>query len=127
MIPLSELATALHLPQVRLVNLQYGDVDNEIESLREKTGIDIIQLSEIDNKDDIDGLAALIMACDKVISISNLTIHLAGALGKESQVLLAPSSDWRWGKRQSRSYWYDSVCLLRQTKIGDWDDVLEQL
>ena len=127
LISLTKLANALDLPKVKLVNLQYGDVDNELESLREKTGIDVFQLSEIDNKDDIDGLAALIMACDKVISISNLTIHLAGALGKEAQVLLASSCDWRWGKRRSSSYWYDSVCLYRQVEYDGWDNVLQQL
>ena len=95
--------------------------------LSKEHGIEIIQLSEIDNNNDIDGLAALIMACDKVVSISNLTIHLAGALGKDAHVLLACSSDWRWGQSDNRSYWYNSVRLYRQTEINSWDAVLEQL
>ena len=33
-------------------------------------------------------LAALIEACDLVVSTSNVTIHLAGALAKETWVLL---------------------------------------
>ena len=32
--------------------------------------------------------AALIEACDLVVSTSNVTIHLAGALGKDTWVLL---------------------------------------
>ena len=126
-ISLTQLAKKLHAPKIKLVNLQYGDVSDELGVLSEEHGIEIIQLPEIDNKNDIDGLAALIMACDKVVSISNLTIHLAGALGKEAHVLLASSNDWRWGQNRNSSYWYDSVRLHRQTKINDWDAVLKLL
>lgn len=59
--------------------------------------IEIIRVTEIDNKNDIDGLVALVMACDKVISIDNSKIHLAGALGRETHVLLPRQCDWRWG------------------------------
>ena len=126
-VSLVELAKKLHGPKIKLVNLQYGDVSEELIYLKEKTNIEVIQLHEIDNKNDIDGLAALIMACDRIVSISNLTIHLAGALGKEADVLVAFSSDWRWGKGQDSTYWYDSVRLHRQTKINDWTEAIEQL
>ena len=71
-----------------LVNLQYGDVDKEIREFEEQTGIKIIQCGSVDNREDLDGLAALIEACDLVVSTSNVTIHLAGALGKDTWVLL---------------------------------------
>ena len=126
-VSLVELAKKLHGPKIKLVNLQYGDVSEEFIYLKEKTNIEVVQLHEIDNKNDVDGLAALIMACDRIVSISNLTIHLAGALGKQSDVMLAFSSDWRWGKGQDSTYWYDSVRLHRQTKINGWTEVIEQL
>ena len=37
------------------------------------------------------------MARDEVVSISNATIHLAGALRKEVQVLLSAPCNWLWG------------------------------
>ncbi|MDB3929899.1 tetratricopeptide repeat protein [Paracoccaceae bacterium] len=126
-ISLAKLAEKLHGPKVKLVNLQYGDVTKELNDLQEQRNINVIQVDEIDNKNDIDGLASLITACDRVVSISNLTIHLAGALGKKADVLLAFASDWRWGKRQDTTYWYDSVTLRRQTKINDWDTSIEKL
>ncbi len=124
---LAQLARKLDAPKVKLINLQYGDVNDELDSLQKETGIEVIQVPEINNKTDIDDLAALIMACDKVVSISNVTIHLAGALGKEAQLLLASLCDWRWGQSSKSSYWYNSVRLYRQTKIDDWDNVLKQL
>ena len=43
-----------------LVNLQYGDVDDEIKEFKEETGIDVVQCASVDNREDLDGLAALI-------------------------------------------------------------------
>ena len=39
-------------------------------------------MKNIDNWSQLDLFAALIMACDEVISIDNSTVHFAGALGK---------------------------------------------
>jgi tetratricopeptide (TPR) repeat protein/ADP-heptose:LPS heptosyltransferase len=126
-ISLSQLAKKLNGPKVKLVSLQYGDVNTELTELKEKTNIDVLQVHEIDNMKDIDGLSSLIMACDRVVSISNATIHLAGALGKKSDALIAFSSDWRWGNERDRGYWYDSVRLCRQTEYNNWDTSIAQL
>ena len=126
-IDLYDLVKHLHAPDVKLVNLQYGDVADEIAQLRDDHGIEVVEVPEIDNYDDIDGLAALIMACDKVVSIDNATVHLAGALGAKTKILLPFNSNWQWGISGSSSYWYDSVELYRQKSAGDWKHVLEHL
>ena len=126
-IPLPILAGALARPELRLVSLQYGDVDAEIAALREETGIEVTQEPTVDNFLDIDGLASLIEACDLVISISSTTVHLAGALGKPTWVLLCDVPDWRWGLTGDTSLWYPSLRLFRQQSRGDWSPVLLQL
>jgi hypothetical protein len=126
-IPLNKIAPFLHSSKVKLVSLQYGDVDDEIKKLLIDFGIKVIQVPEVDNMNDIDGLAALISACDEVVSIDNVTAHLAGSLGKQSKILLTYSCNWFWGHGQQNSYWYNSVHLYRQTKIGDWEHVIKQL
>jgi hypothetical protein len=126
-IPLNKIAPFLHSSKVKLVSLQYGDVDDEIKKLLIDFGIKVIQVPEIDNMNDIDGLAALISACDEVVSIDNVTAHLAGSLGKQSKILLTYSCNWFWGHGQQNSYWYNSIQLYRQTKIGDWEHVIKQL
>ena len=125
LIPLNQIAQMLQVPKVRLVSLQYGDFVNEIKKLSTDYGIKVAQVTEIDNMNDIDGLAALISACDRIVSIDNTTVHLAGALGKETKVLLPFSCEWRWGQGSQDSYWYDSVQLLRQVIIGDWEHVIK--
>ena len=124
-IELSDLAQVLDRPEIQLVCLQYGDVSEEISRLKEDYGIYVAQVAEIDNRNDIDGLASLIMACDKVVSTTNVTVHLAGALGADVRVLLPFFARWIWGKPKSPSTWYGSVTPYRQDKDKDWGKVLK--
>ena len=112
---------------VVLVNLQYGDVDDEIREFRQATGIDVVQCASVDNREDLDGLAALIEACDLVVSTSNVTVHLAGALAKETWVTLAFSANFWWLLERTDSIWYPSLSLYRQPTLDDWDSVYTEI
>ena len=112
---------------VTLVNLQYGDVNREINEFEEETGIKIVQCGSVDNREDLDGLAALIEACDLVVSTSNVTIHLAGALGKDTWVLLPFVSSFWWLLNRDDSVWYPSIKIYRQKKFGDWIQSLTEI
>ena len=109
------------------VNLQYGDVLDQLEKGRKATGITIHQIDSVNNRDDIDGLSAIIAACDYVVSISNVTAHLAGALGKNTHILLHYTPDWRWQLNRKDSPWYKSITLYRQENFDDWSSPLEAL
>ena len=119
-IKLETLVKIFDHKRVQLVNLQYGDTAQEVDKLAINHGIDVISVKEIDNRNDIDGLASLICACDQVVSIDNTTVFLAGSLGRPTKVLLPFSSDWRWGNNQSQSYWHSSLHLYTQKKKHDW-------
>ena len=108
---------------VVLVNLQYGDVEEEIREFKEETGIEVVQCASVDNKEDLDGLAALIEACDMVVSTSNVTIHMAGALAKEAWVFLPYVANFWWLTERRDSIWYPSVTVYRQPTLDDWDSV----
>ena len=112
---------------VVLVNLQYGDVKDEIREFKEATGIDVIQCASVDNREDLDGLAALIEVCDLVVSTSNVTVHLAGALAKKTWVLLNFVSIYYWLSDRPDSIWYPSVSLYRQPTLNDWDSVFASI
>ncbi len=108
---------------VVLVNLQYGDVEDEIREFKEATGIDVVQCASVDNREDLDGLAALIEVCDLVVSTSNVTVHIAGALAKEAWVLLHHVAIYYWLLDRTDSIWYPSLTLYRQPKLNDWGSV----
>ena len=108
---------------VVLVNLQYGDVEDEIREFKEATGIDVVQCASVDNREDLEGLAALIEVCDLVVSITNVTVHLAGALAKETWVPLVYVAHFWWLLERRDSVWYPSLRLYRQPTLDDWDNV----
>jgi Flp pilus assembly protein TadD len=121
---LSDLVKSLQAPGVRFVNLQYGDVAAEIEALERDEGIEVLQCPGLDATDDLDGLAALIEACDEVVSIGNATAHLAGALGKKTTVLLPKAPSWRWLAEGEVSPWYREMSLCRNADMSPWADFL---
>jgi len=118
-----------HLPSdVALVNLQYGDTETDLLRVRCALGREVHQVNSVNNFKDLDGLAALIRACDRVVSIDNSTVHLAGALGVDCHVLLPMAADWRWGPNgTSTSYWYDTIRLYWQSELGDWKSALDDV
>ena len=121
------LAEYLRLISGKYINLQYGETSREIHRLNSMSGVEIHQVDNLDLFNDLDGLTALISACDTVISIDNATVHLAGALGVDTRVLLPLRADDRWGLNSSESYWYDSVQLYRQQEPNNWHGPLQQL
>jgi tetratricopeptide (TPR) repeat protein len=126
-IKLKQIATLLATLNFKIINLQYGDTQKEIQNLKNETGIEIINIEEIDKFNDIDGLASLISACDLVVSTTNVTVHLSASLGIDTRVLLPLTPDARWGMKGKKSYWYKSVQLYRQITLGDWDHPLNEL
>jgi len=114
---------------LHFVNLQYGDTAEELAALKREHGIEVQTVEQVDNFKDIDGLCALIEACDVILTISNTTVHLAGALGKQTLLLLPQGGSrlWYWGQDQSRSIWYPSVSIYAQQNIGDWQHPLEAI
>lgn len=126
---LRELAPLLGLEGVRFVDLQYGDTAAERRALKEATGIELAPAPGVDNLADLDGLAALIRACDAVVTVSNTTAHLAGALGTPVHLMLPFSRGrlWYWHEGRDDSPWYPSVRITRQAKAGDWAPVVAQV
>lgn len=68
--------------------------------------------------------AALIEGMDLVITIDTSIVHLAGALGKETWLLLPYRYEWRWSLEGEQNNWYDSVRVFRQVQGECWDDLL---
>lgn len=106
------------------VDLQYGDTGADVAHIADRLGVTIVEDRGVDQMRDLDGFAALIDALDLVVTTSNTTAHLAGALGKEVWVLLPHVPDWRWQLGREDSLWYPRARLIRQPAPGDWRGVL---
>lgn len=124
---LKQLIQGLRLDNIRFVNLQYGDTESEVHDVQADSGVEVLRCADVDNFHDLDGLAALIEACDVVVSIDNTTVHLAGALGKPTWLLLPHVPDWRWLVDLDGHAWYASVTSCRQQAVHDWSGALERV
>ncbi len=123
-IPLSDWAPLFSLPHVRYISLQYSPPAGEMEAANRAFPGALYADPDIDGFQNIDGLAAQIAACDEVVSIQNTTVHMAGALGVKTTIMLSAASDWRWGLVRTDSRWYTSVTVERQETLMDWLPVL---
>jgi len=126
---LQDLLPLLSSDRLCFVDLQYGDTAQERRNMKTSSGIGIEHIDDIDNFNDIDGLASLIDACDFVVTVSNVTAHLAGALGKKTFLLVpyAHGKLWYWHLGRENSLWYPSVRVLAQTVDGDWESVVAEV
>ena len=113
-----------------LFRSQYGDTSIEKENLQYNYQIDIHSLENLDKFNQIDSLASLIDACDLIVTTSNVTAHISGALGKKTFLLLpynAKSSIWYWMHNKVRSLWYPTVKIYRADKMATWSDIINKL
>ncbi|MBF0127215.1 MAG: tetratricopeptide repeat protein [Magnetococcales bacterium] len=110
---LAELHPLLSLPGITFVDLQYGDTGAERAAFTAATGIGILHDDTIDQMADLDGFAAQVAAMDAVVTISNTTAHMAGALGVPTLLMLWPGSLWYWMVKRDDSPWYPSMRLFR--------------
>jgi len=122
---LQQLAPVLGAPDCEFVNLQYGDVRQEIAA--ENAGrIDPIRLFPSADIDDLEDLAGLVANLDAVVSVQTSLVHLTGALGQTGIALLPHRANWRYTERGDTMPWYRSVRLIRQAEPKAWEPVVAQ-
>ncbi|MGQ9372154.1 tetratricopeptide repeat protein, partial [Azospirillum sp. A39] len=114
----------LTLPGIRLVNLQYGECEAEVRQAEEAYGVRIHRWPDLDLKDDLEGVAALMSGLDLVISPATAVGELAGALGVPV---------WRFGGRDWTQLgtgvrpWYPSMRVLNPRPGESLADVLARI
>ena len=124
---LKDLLGLWDIPNIKIVNLQYGKPDYDIEPFEQETG-KVIRQTTVSNFFDLEGVAAIMSVCDAVVSVSNANVHIAGALGKPTYVLDA-NKLWYWNHKNGRnSMFYPSVRLYpRDNMNAPWDKQVKEL
>ena len=119
--PLETLAPLADAPGVAFTSVLNWRADPMPPAFRGRLRDVSVRLASLDDT------AALIERLDLVITVDTAVAHLAGALGKETWLLLHDFADCRWELEAPRSYWYRDVRLYRQTSAGDWGPVVEHV
>lgn len=128
-VTLGELRSVLSVKGINFVNVQYGDVQHEIIAIDSEIEKPIQVVEDVDLFNDIDGVLSILNACSVVVTTSNTTAHLAGAIGKETLLLLpcGNSRFWYWHDFDGVSLWYPSVRVFKQEQRGDWSESIEAI
>ena len=89
------------------VNLQYGDCEAELVEVELLYGITILRWSDLNLKNDIDDVFALIDCLDLVVTAGTAVNPMTGALGKACLLL---QSSWNWTNLGTDSYpWFSNT------------------
>ena len=120
MMPLFELQNIINNPKVQCYSFQVEDLLDELKDFPQ-----VINLGA--DFGDFSDTAAAMKNLDLMISIDSAVIHLAGALGVKSFLMLPKCSEWRWFLDEKKTVWYDSVELFVQNKLYDWSDVVNEI
>ena len=114
--------------EIFFVSIQYNPPKKDLKILNNFAHNGIYLDDTLDSFNDIDEIAAQICSLDAIVTVSNTTAHLCGALGKPVGTIIPYSrgSFWYWFKNTEESIWYPSMTLFRQNNPGDWNSAIEK-
>lgn len=120
---LKQLTPLLEETNWSFVALQYGDVESDLATLPDHFRHRILLDRSIDPLSDLDGFASQVAATDAVVTTSNTTAHMAGALGVPTWTLVPKRGMgwlWYWFDNRSDNPWYPTLRVHRQDDTGSW-------
>jgi hypothetical protein len=106
---------------VRFISLQLGDAADE--RFCAPPGLHIVPL--LDDDCSIADTAAVVSSLDLLITVDTMVANLAGAIGQPVWTIVPFGADWKWGLTGETTEWYPTMRLFRQTRRGDWTEVME--
>ncbi len=123
---LADWASLFAIPSVRFVNLQYDECAAELAEARDRFGVDIVNFSGLDLRNDLDEVTALMGALDLVISAGTAVAALAGASGRPVW-LFAYATGWT-SLGTDRYPWMPSIRLFVKEHPEDaWASIFEPM
>lgn len=112
--PLAALEPLAKVPGVRLIALQKGKGEEQLDALADRFEVDRPGADFDSGKEAFADTAAMMMNLDLIVTSDTAVAHLAGALGKPCWVVLKSHPEWRWLTERSDSPWYPMTRLFRR-------------
>ena len=103
--------------QLEIVNLQHPDHPEHCGTINQ---------AALQRDGDWCATAEVLDQLDGVISVDTAMVHLGGAMGLPTLILLNHACDWRWSQHGQTTFWYESCTLARCRALNDWRSALEQ-
>ncbi len=119
-----QLATVMpffDVPGIQFIALQMGPGRKELEHIKLPGSVLDLGLEIADFSD----TAAIMDNLDLMISSCTAPLHLAAAMGVRTWGVIPFSPHFLWQSDRLDNPWYPSLTLYRQSKAGDWSDLVE--
>jgi tetratricopeptide (TPR) repeat protein len=122
-IHLKQLMPLFEVSGIQWFSFQKGEAEKQLYEIN--SPVQIVACAK--ELHDFSDTAAAMLNMDLIISVDTSTAHLAGALGRNTWILLPFAPDWRWLMDRPDSVWYPTARLFRQPCEGDWQSVIENI
>lgn len=126
-IPLDDFNIILNKDNIKFIDIQYYPPKVK-EDLRVNK-FKIVKIKNANFYENFELLVQIIKQCDIVITCSNTTAHVAGAMGKKTYLLLPKNKGrhWYWKHVNGISIFYPTITVLEQEKAGSWVEPIKKL
>lgn len=114
---LMDWAPLLSSEELMFVNLQFGDCEQELSQVESALGIQIHRWSDLDLKNDLDDVCALISCLDDVVTISSAVWTFSAALGARTSLLLS-SPHWTMFDQDHVPFFASVKCFYSQSNAA---------
>ena len=114
------------LSHIQFVIINKEELSDEEKIIIEKYDNIYYIGNQIDKNEAFVDTISIMRKVKGVITTDTSIIHLSANLDVPSYLCLTYCAEWRWG-RSEKCIWYPNIKMLRQNKIGIWDNVIDDL
>lgn len=125
---IEELEPIFRIEGLQFVNFQYDECQCELDWVEARYPGKIINISEIDQYNDFESVAALMKCMDLMIAPATTVVELSGALGCPTW-LLSNSSELFWRKidEDGTDVWHRTITHVEGEVLGDKVSLVAEL
>jgi hypothetical protein len=114
---LIDWAPLLSSEEFVFVNLQFGECAQELQEVESALGIHIHRWSDLDLKNDLDDVCALISCLDDVVTISSAVWAFSAALGARTSLLLS-APHWTMFNQNHIPFFSSVTCFCAENNAS---------
>jgi len=108
----------------QIVNLQYGDCEDELILAEKYFGINILRWSDLNLKDDFDGTFALMEQLDFIVTVGTSVHEMGGAIGAKTLFFTPPGGWHSFG--QKHHVWFPSIKIF-ESKGENMEELIPEI
>ena len=112
----------------QFVNLQYGECENELIEVEQSLGVQILRWPDLDLKNDLENVLALIKNLDSVVTVGTAVSSLSASCNIPTFILMKQS--WLMLGQINNYPWYECVVPIvsdNDTHIAEKIHIIPQL